>query len=117
MKMSNVAAAETPQKKTINDPIAPDTLKKLAQITNARLQLADQLLDLEQEKIKIMVTTRQLDDEKQRVFEKELTDRGLAASAPVEVDAKTGMISFVKGAGQPQPPNGQTAPQQPPPQH
>lgn len=88
-----------PKKLTINDPISPDTLKKLGALTNARMQLAEQLLDMEQEKIKIMVTSRQLDDEKQKVFDKELSDRGLPPSAPVEVDAKTGLISMVTPPG------------------
>lgn len=85
-----------PRKLTINDPLSPETLKKLAQLTNTRLQMADHMLDLEHEKIKIMVASRQIDDEKQRLFEKELTDRGLSPSSPVEVDAKTGLISLVK---------------------
>lgn len=92
--MSTETTAEA-RKLTINDPLTQETLKKLAQLTNQRLQIADQLLDLEQEKIKLMVASRQIDDEKQRLFAKELTDRGLPPNAPVEVDAKTGAISIV----------------------
>jgi hypothetical protein len=97
MKMSNEV---DPKKLTINDPIAPDTLKRLGALQQARLQIAEQLLDMELEKIKLVVGSRQLDDEKQRVFEKELTDRGLPPNAPVEVDAKTGMIAMVQQQGQ-----------------
>ena len=90
----------TEKKLTPNDPISPDVLKRMAQVSAARSQLGDQLLDLEHEKIKILVSARQLDEEKQRLFAKELTDRGLNPGTPVEVDAKTGQISFVNAQGE-----------------
>jgi len=92
MQMST-EKAET--KLTLNDPISQEVLKKMAQITAARSQLGDQLLDLEHERVKILVSSRQLDEEKQRLFAKELSDRGLGHNTPVEVDAKTGQISIV----------------------
>ena len=85
----------TEKKLTPNDPISAETLHKMAQITAARSQIGDHLLYLEHEKIKLLVSARQLDEEKQKIFAKELTDRGLGAGTPVEVDAKTGVISFV----------------------
>jgi len=91
-----MSTEKPPTRLTPNDPVSPDVLKKMAQITAARSQLGDQLLDLEHEKIKILVSARQLDEEKQKLFAKELSDRGLGPNTPVEVDAKTGVITFAQ---------------------
>lgn len=82
-------------KKTIKDPIDPETLQQLAAIANGYTHVSEQLMDLEQERVRLIVTARQLIDEKSRVFSQELIDRGIAADAPVEVDAKTGEIKLL----------------------
>ena len=71
-----------PKKLTLEDPVDPETLKKLAELRDARLRIADQLLDLENDRVRMMVAVRQLDGEKNRVFEKILVDRGLPPGVP-----------------------------------
>lgn len=89
-------------KLTLNDPVAPDDLQRLAELHQRRLDLGDTMLDLEQEKVKVLVQARQLDDQKSQLFTKIVTERGLPAGFPVEVDAKTGILKALA----PQGPNG-----------
>src|SRR5271170_1555613 len=86
---------------TLNDPIDPAVLKRIGEIQNRRYHLGDMLLDLEQEKVKILVEGRRLDDERQRLFATALTSRGLQPSVPVEVDPETGKISLLQPNGVP----------------
>ena len=92
--MSNEADPNA-RRLSIDDPIEPAILQKFADLENARMRLGTQLLDLEAEKVKIMIASRQVDVERQRTFEKVLTDRGVAPSTPVEIDAGTGKIRLL----------------------
>jgi hypothetical protein len=66
------------------------------------------LLDMEQEKVRILVEARRLDDERTKLFTHVLASRGLMPGIPVEIDPETGKISLIKGA------NGQSPPVQAP---
>lgn len=99
---------DSEKKLTLNDPVSPEDLQRLGEIQGRRYELADATLDLEQEKVKILVQARILDDQKTQLFTKIVTERGLPAGFPVEVDGKTGMIKALA----PQGPNG--APEAPP---
>lgn len=95
----------TPQRLTPDDPISPEQLNQLALLQNSHQDIADRLLVLEKEKVKLLAASRRLDDERQRVFESILVDRGLAPNADVEIDASTGKIKvFNESAAAPQPP-------------
>ena len=83
---------EAPKKLTLEDPIDSETLKKLSELRETRLQIADRLVDLEIERVRMMVAVRQIDGEKNRLFEKTLVDRGLPPGFPVNVDGQTGKI-------------------------
>jgi len=83
---------EETKKLTVEDPVEPELLKKLAELRDSRLRIGDQILDLESEKVRLMVAVRQIDMEKQRSFEKILMDRGLPPTFPVEIDGQTGKI-------------------------
>ena len=96
------------QKLTIIDPVDPAELQRLGELQARRYELADALLDLEQEKVRVLVQARQVDDLKTQLFTKIVTDRGLPAGFPVEIDAKTGLVVPLA----PQGPNG--APEEPP---
>lgn len=80
------------KKKTINDPVEPETVKQLADLTAARYDAADALLELEQRRVTILVSAKQIDDEKARVFNRILLERGLPPGTPVEIDGQTGQI-------------------------
>jgi hypothetical protein len=84
---------------TLNDPVDQATLTRIGEIQNRRLQLGDMLLDLEQEKVKILVEGRRLDDERARLFANILGSRGLHPTVPVEIDPATGKISLMKVNG------------------
>lgn len=92
---------------SVEDPIDPAILQRFGDLESARMRLGAQLLDVEAEKVKIMVAARQIDVERQRLFEKVLSDRGVAPSTPVEIDAGTGKIRVLVPQGDA--PNGQAA--------
>ena len=86
--------SDTSEKKlTVNDPVPTDLLKCIGELTGARYDLADRLLDLEQQRVGILVSAKQVDDEKARVFNKILMDRGLSPGTPIEIDGDTGAIT------------------------
>ena len=82
----------------INTPIASEDLSRFSQLQMARLQIADRVLELEQEKIRAMRAAANVDTERQKLFEKVLADRGLPPNYPVEIDSKTGQIKIVEEA-------------------
>lgn len=94
---------DEPKKLTLNDPIDPETLNKIGELTGRRYDAAEALLDLEQRKVTILVAVKGLDDEKQRLFNKILLERGLAPGTPVEIDGQTGMITVLGANGEPAP--------------
>jgi len=83
---------ESDRKLTINDPVDPDTLKRLADVHDARQQLALQLLEWEEEKVRLLVAARPLREERTKLFEKILIDRGLPPSFQVDIDLTTGKL-------------------------
>jgi hypothetical protein len=99
MKMANESNAKA--KLTIHDPVDPATLKRVGEITQRRWALGEMNLDLDHEKVKILVEARKLDDERKAIFAKILSERGLAPNMAVEVDPDNGKIELVKVNGQP----------------
>ena len=92
--MSQSQVPSAPEKKlTLDDPVDADTLTKFSDLQSARLQAAERLLDLEQEKIRTLRAASNIDTERQRLFEAVLMSRGLPPNAPVEIDAKTGKVT------------------------
>lgn len=104
---------ETPAKLTINDPVDPETLKKFSDLREARMQIADNLINLENEKVRMMVAVRQIDNEKNRLFEKIIVERGLPIGFPVNIDGNTGAIKPLMDMPDVAPP-GPAKPDQPP---
>jgi hypothetical protein len=88
---------------SVNDPIDQETLGKFGELETARMRLGMQLLDVEDERVKILVSSRRVDEEKQKLFEKVLMERGLPPTTPVEIEASTGLIKVVPMPGAPQP--------------
>ena len=86
----------TEQKLPTDSPIDTETLKRFEELQTLRIQLADKLLDLEQEKIRTIRAATSVDMEKQKLFESVLVSRGLPPNHPVEVDAKTGLIKLLE---------------------
>ncbi len=99
-----------PQKRlTLDDPVGKEALDKLGELEGAEVNASMQLMALEQEKVKILAAGRRIDEERHKIFEKLLMERGLAPNAPATIDSTTGKITLV------QPPKF-SVPQPPPPQ-
>lgn len=90
-------------KKTVQTPVEPEVLQMFGQLSAHKAQLCEQYVDLENEKIRLQIAIRGLDQEKQRLFEKVLLDRGLSATTPVEIDPDTGLIELVTAKTAPAP--------------
>jgi hypothetical protein len=93
---------QTP-KLTPTDPVDEETMKKLSELHEARLKIADRVLDLEAEKIRLMVAVRQVDMEKNRIFEKVLVDRGLPPGFPINIEGSSGKIQLLAAVPEGQP--------------
>jgi hypothetical protein len=86
-------ANETEKKTlTMNDPVTPAELQRLAELQKRRYDIAETLLELKQEEVRLLVQARVVDDERNSLFAKIVTDRGLPAGSPVEIDAQTGRV-------------------------
>ena len=85
------------KKLTLDDPVDPETLGKFGQLQQARMQCAERLLDLEQERVRTLRAAANIDAERQKMFEGLLLTRGLPPNFPVEIDAKTGKMNPVQG--------------------
>lgn len=83
-------------KKSVSDPVSPEDLARLAELQSARVQVAERMLDLEQEKVRTLRAASNIDTERQRLFERLLMERGLPPNAPVEIEAKTGVIKVLE---------------------
>jgi len=97
MKMSTDQSQPSETKKlTVEDPLDPDTLEKFKQLQTARLQLAERLLDLKEEEIRLLRLAGGVAQERTKLFETVLVSRGLPPNFPVEIDAVTGKFTLVQ---------------------
>jgi hypothetical protein len=119
MKMAN--ETQQPQKRlTLDDPIGKEALEKLGELEQAEVNASLQLMAIKQEEVKLLAVGRRVDDERHRIFEKLLMERGLPPNAPATIDSTTGKISLVRPPGPPAPPGpvphpAVAVPPQPPP--
>lgn len=111
--MANEAQApQAPQKRlTLDDPVGKEALDKLAELETTEINTALQLMAIKQEEVKLLAVGRRVEDERHRIFEKLLIDRGLAPNTPATIDSTTGKITVVRP-----PQQGMGAPQGVPPQ-
>lgn len=84
------------EKLTSQDPVDGPTRKKLEELAAARYEFGERLLELEQEKVKLLVAANRVDEERGRLFEKILMDRGLSPNTLVEIEAQTGAIKVLE---------------------
>lgn len=105
--MSEDQSSNGQRRLTPEDPVSMEQLNRLRLLQESRLDISDRFLTLEQEKVKLLAAARRVDEEKQRVFEGLLLERGLPPDATVEIDASTGNLKVL---GSPEP---SSPPQQP----
>lgn len=101
---------------TLDDPVGKEVLERFSELENITANIGIQFIELEQEKVKLLAAKRKVDDERQRIFEKLLMDRGLPPNTPANIDAQTGKMSLIQMPGQPPQatPNGSSPAPQPP---
>ena len=76
----------------VNDPVDAATVKRLGELVLRRHQLGELMLDIEAEKVKILVESRQVEAERRKLFANILQARGLSPDAAIEIDSDTGKI-------------------------
>ena len=105
--------ADDQKQLTVDDPVDTDTLGQLAELEDTRLQVGGQLIDCEQEKIKLLTAAHRLDQRRAAVYEKILIDRGIAHTEGVEIDGATGKLRLLRSAagGPPEPSQPEVEPQ------
>jgi len=91
----------TDKKLTVNDPVDAETLGRIGELTGARYDVGERMLELEQAKVSLLVTAKQIDDEKARLFNKVLLERGLPPNTRIELNSDTGEIKVHATPGVP----------------
>ncbi len=79
---------------TINDPVDEETLKTFQDLLNAQGIIAERLLEIEKNKVRLLRAAMDNDAQRQQTFNRVLEERGLPPGSPVEIDAKTGAITI-----------------------
>jgi hypothetical protein len=77
---------------TANDPVDAATIKRLGELTLRRHQLGEMMLDIEAEKVKLLVENRHVEAERRTLFQGILKSRGLDPEASVEIDPENGKL-------------------------
>jgi hypothetical protein len=80
---------------TLNDPVDASTVQRIGELLTRRHQLGDMMLDVEQEKVRILVESRRVDDERTKLFANILTSRGLSPDTSIEIDPNNGKLSLM----------------------
>lgn len=91
-------ADPTSKKLTPSDPVSRETLRQFDELDSARYELGAQLLNLEQEKVRVLSAAHQVETQRQRLFEKLLVERGLEPNTRIEIESKTGAIKLLDTA-------------------
>lgn len=84
--------SEEPRRLTTQDPVDQQTLKELDILDLSRIEVGSQLLTLEQERVRLIIAGDKIDQQRMRIFEKILIERGLDPKTMVSIDSKTGEI-------------------------
>jgi len=85
---------QTSKRLTLQDPVGKDVLDKLAELEMSDAQSALNLMDLVQEKVHLVAVGRRIREEKNKIFQKILMERGLPPVASVTIDKDTGRLTL-----------------------
>jgi hypothetical protein len=105
MKMSDQNQNPAPKTPRLSPdaPVDAETLAKFETLTNSRLALGDELLDLEIRKVRLLAAAQRIDNEKSRLWEIVCMERGLPLTGAWEIDPQTGVIDDVRKKAPPPP--------------
>lgn len=81
-------------KLSIKDPVEPEIIEKFRLLENARSECANNMLNLEQERVRILRVANSIDSERKKLFEAILIDRGISPAHPASIDGKTGLVKL-----------------------
>jgi hypothetical protein len=98
---------------TVEDPIDEETRSKFLSLQDSRLRVGNRLLDLELERVRLIRTASTVDNERQKLFESILIERGLSPSQPITIDSDTGQITVITQSEMDSLTSGQTGTRQP----
>lgn len=88
--------AEKPKTVPVETPVPKESLGRLRDLEVTRTRLGHQLIDLENEKISILATARRIDDERNKLFQVLLMERGLPPNTPASIDPETGVLTVLQ---------------------
>lgn len=74
------------------EPVSAEDLARLEQLKIARGGMANRLLDLEEEKIKILAATKRVSDEWNGLLARIAQERGIDPNSHFEVNPRTGQV-------------------------
>lgn len=101
--MSQSEEGATVKRLTADDPVEREVLEQLRELQDSRLQIAENLLDLEQTKIQLLASAKRVDDQRGRIFQAILVSRGLSPTLSAEIDARSGKLLLEEDPPTPQP--------------
>lgn len=87
-----------PRRLTLDDPVEEGIIEQLGQLQDSWMSLAERNTHLDQEKIHILAALKRIDDEKGKIFERALIERGLSPVLAVEIDAKSRKLKVLQDA-------------------
>ena len=79
---------EAAEKLTVKDPVDQETMRQLEGVINARSEVANKLANIRLEEIHLLAAIRQLDNEKETMFEAILSARGLPGGTVISLNTK-----------------------------
>lgn len=95
--MNNEAPEATEARSlTVDDPVEAEKLEQFRGLQEAQQALAESLLALEMEKVRILAAAKRVNEQRDRLFESINIDRGLPPNARVDIDARTGKITLIE---------------------
>lgn len=86
---------------TLDDPVSPETLQSFGQIKEAQIDVALELMAVEERKIQLLAANKKLREQNDRLFQSILIERGQPPHAGAELDSKTGKIVLLQPAKPP----------------
>lgn len=81
-----------PKKLTPNDPVDAATLGQFGKLESARVDIALRLLDIEQDKVRLLSAAHAVDQQTKLMFERVLVERGLPPQSSIDIDPVTGQV-------------------------
>lgn len=74
------------------EPVAPEDLARLDQLQVAKRGIADRLLELKEEEVRLIAAAKRVSDEWNGLFARIAQERGLDPKAEISINPKTGLV-------------------------